>query len=80
LLQLGPPLVAIERDRRLVSVLAREFSGRVNFGLANMDATRLDWTRVARRSPVLVSNLPYPITSEILLELAQSPIPVRRPC
>jgi 16S rRNA (adenine1518-N6/adenine1519-N6)-dimethyltransferase len=72
----GVPVVAVERDLRLARLLGRELAPAVR--MIAMDATRLDWARIGRRPPVLVSNLPYPITSEVLLALAQSPPPVRR--
>ena len=70
------PTVAVERDLRLAGLLARHLGPPIQ--LVAMDATRLDWRRVGRRPPVLVSNLPYPITSDVLLALCQSPTPVRR--
>jgi 16S rRNA (adenine1518-N6/adenine1519-N6)-dimethyltransferase len=72
----GVPTVAIERDRRLAALLRKRLGPFVQ--LVVMDATRLDWDRLGRRPPVLVSNLPYPITSDTLLSLCQSPPPVRR--
>jgi 16S rRNA (adenine1518-N6/adenine1519-N6)-dimethyltransferase len=74
--QAGVPTLAVERDVRLARVLARHLGPPVQ--LVAMDALRLDWQRIARRAPVLLSNLPYPITSDTLLALCHSPPPVRR--
>ncbi len=72
----GLPVVAVEKDLRLVQVLAPLLRGRIQF--VAMDARRLGWDTMAARPPVLLSNLPYPITTEILLQLCRTPQPVLR--
>jgi 16S rRNA (adenine1518-N6/adenine1519-N6)-dimethyltransferase len=72
----GVRTVAVERDRRLALVLARRLGPPVQ--LVVLDATRLAWDRLERQPPVLVSNLPYPITSEVLVALCRDRPAVRR--
>jgi 16S rRNA (adenine1518-N6/adenine1519-N6)-dimethyltransferase len=72
----GARLVAVDRDVRVLGALQRRLGGRAQ--LVAMDAARLAWGRLASNPPVLVSNLPYPISSKLLIALSQDPPPVRR--
>ncbi|MBM4376589.1 MAG: ribosomal RNA small subunit methyltransferase A [Deltaproteobacteria bacterium] len=65
-------VVAIERDRDLVPVLAELFHDSPNVEVLEADAAQVDWARHFAEGPrphVLAGNLPYQITGR-LLELA----------
>jgi 16S rRNA (adenine1518-N6/adenine1519-N6)-dimethyltransferase len=62
LLELGVPLVLIERDRRLPEVLRERFGRELD--LVQADAAEVDWPALLARPemgprPVVVGNLPY---------------------
>lgn len=68
LLDTGARVVAVERDRDMLRVLAGEKSERLTVVAAN--AARLDLAAVAGTRPLtLVGNLPYHLTSSILFEV-----------
>lgn len=77
----GGPLVAIERDRRMVAVLAERFDGELE--LIEDDAARVNWGLLLGRAdmgpaPTVVGNLPYNAASAILFALLESPVRPRR--
>jgi 16S rRNA (adenine1518-N6/adenine1519-N6)-dimethyltransferase len=67
----GVPLVAIEKDRGLVPVLASRFADRPHVRIVEGDALEVDFGAllpgVAR--PAIVGNLPYYISSPLLVAL-----------
>ena len=80
LLDRGATVVAIERDGRLMSGLARKFADRP-LVLAEGDALEMDWpglvapwTRLGATWRV-VGNIPYYITSPLLDKALQPPLP-----
>lgn len=79
LLESGAHVLAIEKDKRLSTILAERFSGWKNFELLHADAleylktTPRDWSGWK-----LVSNLPYSVGSPILVELALADSPPER--
>ena len=79
LLAQAAEIFAIEKDRRLVTVLERQFPDQSKLNLLHADALRLlqreprDW-----RGWKLVSNLPYSVASPILVELALCEHPPER--
>jgi 16S rRNA (adenine1518-N6/adenine1519-N6)-dimethyltransferase len=70
---LAARVIAVERDRDMVTVLRGELSGNVEIAEAN--ALSYDFASVearAGRKPVVVGNLPYQIASPILFRLLES--------
>lgn len=60
-----PRLTAFELDRRLIPLLEKKFSGRLQ--LVHADILKVDWAQLTRSAPIkLLSNLPYQITSPLL--------------
>lgn len=76
LLERSERVLAIEMDRRLVTLLQERFKLFENFELSHADALRWivdnprDWTGWK-----LVANLPYSVASPILVEFAEMPSP-----
>lgn len=70
-------LIALELDKRLAELLAAKFKGYQNFNLKNVDALKVDWTDILKevtQQPVkLVANLPYSISSLLVLKIIQTP-------
>src|SRR5262249_8063793 len=67
---LAARVIAVERDRDMVTVLRGELSGNVEIAEAN--ALSYDYAAVearAGRKPIVVGNLPYQIASPILFRL-----------
>jgi 16S rRNA (adenine1518-N6/adenine1519-N6)-dimethyltransferase len=76
LLATGARIRAVEKDRRLASLLQRRFSGADRLQLITADA--LEWLRLEAPDASnwhVVSNLPYSVGSAILVELANLPRP-----
>lgn len=74
-------VVAIELDDRLPPVLAETLAGRENVEIVSGDCMKLDLAALLREKfgdrPVAVcANLPYYITSPILMKLLESRLPV----
>ncbi len=74
-------VVAIELDDRLPPVLAETLAGRENVEIVSGDCMKLDLAALLREKfgdrPVAVcANLPYYITSPILMNLLESRLPV----
>lgn len=70
-------LIALEIDKRLAELLSTKFKGYQNFNLKNVDALKVDWTSILQETthePVkLVANLPYSISSLLVLKIIQTP-------
>jgi 16S rRNA (adenine1518-N6/adenine1519-N6)-dimethyltransferase len=79
LLERGPRVLAIEKDRRLSELLRQRLAGLPQLTLLQADALdylqehKVDWSAWK-----LVSNLPYSVASPILVELAKSAGPPAR--
>ena len=79
LIATGIPVLAVEKDQRLVEVLRERFATAANFTLLHDDA--LEWLKRASHDWTgwkLVANLPYSVGSPILVELALGPRPPER--
>ena len=72
-------VVAVELDKQLVLVLGDLFRGRENFNLVQDDILRVDLQAIlpAGRDIKVVANLPYYITTPVILSLLESPLPIR---
>lgn len=70
-------LIALEIDKRLAELLSTKFKDYQNFNLKNVDALKVDWTSILQETtqePVkLVANLPYSISSLLVLKIIQTP-------
>lgn len=70
LLEHAPLVHAIERDRDLVPILNRDFSAEIEKGaliIHEADGARFDLESIASSPIILVGNLPYHLTSSIML-------------
>ena len=73
LLASGAQVVAVERDRDLVPLLRRSFVGSERFELLEADAGKLDYAALqppGTAQLTVVGNLPYQLSSRILVNLA----------
>lgn len=71
----GGPVVAIERDRELVPLLAQALGEVPGFDLREANAATLDYAALARELGCklsVVGNLPYQLSSRILVSLADA--------
>src|SRR5947209_8381055 len=64
-------LIALELDRDLAPALARRFSSQTNVQIIEMDVLKADFASLVPQGQTadVVGNLPYYITSDILLKL-----------
>lgn len=74
-------VVAVEIDTRLVPVLAETLDGFDNFTLINADVMELDLSEVIEREfkgmkVVVCANLPYYITSPVIMKLLEERLPI----
>lgn len=72
LLRHGKPVVAIEKDARVIPWLTRSFASVPDFSLIHGDILALDfrpWIQRLGQKPPVVGNIPYSITSPILFHL-----------
>lgn len=69
LLTRGRRVVAIEKDRQLAEVLRRELAAFDTLELLEGDALESDLAAVAGGRPAVAGNLPYNITSPLLLHI-----------
>ncbi len=76
LLAAGHPVLAIEKDARLIPILRTRLGDRPGLEVRHADA--LEWLQDQPRGWGgwhLVANLPYSVGSPILVELAHAPVP-----
>lgn len=74
LLRKGLPLTVVESDRRLFALLSRKFGKTPNLALLLADARKLDVPSLAPPPPgklVVAGNLPYSLTSPLLVRLLE---------
>ena len=69
-------LIAFELDKRLADLLSQKFASYNNFNLFNVDALKMDWDEKIKHfsdKPIkLVANLPYSISSLLILKILKS--------
>lgn len=71
LLATGARICAVEIDRQLAATLRKRHADRPNFQLINADILKTDWTLLNEGEPFrLVGNLPYNISTPLLLQIA----------
>lgn len=73
----GASVVAVELDRRLAPLLAREFAADENFEILEADILKTDLHQLlGRRSTArwkVAANLPYNISSQVLIKFLETP-------
>lgn len=74
-------VVAVEIDKRLVPVLGETLDGFDNFKLINADVMELDLNELIEREfsgmkVVVCANLPYYITSPVIMKLLEDKLPI----
>lgn len=75
-------VVAVEIDKNLISVLSENLSGCENVEIINADVMKLDLTKLVLEKnggrPVkVVANLPYYITTPIIMSLFEKKVPMK---
>ena len=79
LAQSGADVTAIELDRRLLEVLDTTLASYDNVRIVHGDVLKLDVPTIMNHKPFkVVANLPYYITTPIIMSLLESKLPVER--
>ena len=77
LLEAGAQVVAVELDKKLPAVLNETLAGYENFQLIQGDILKVDINEIMAAQPFkVVANLPYYITSQIILTLLEKKLPI----
>ena len=69
-------LVAIELDDRLIPILHENLAGYFNVEIVHGDVLNTDLTQYAEK-PVILGNLPYYITTPILMKFIEDNVPMK---
>ena len=79
LAQSGADVTAIELDRRLLEVLYTTLASYDNVRIIHGDVLKLDVPSIMNHKPFkVVANLPYYITTPIIMSLLESKLPIER--
>ncbi|MDU5004339.1 MAG: 16S rRNA (adenine(1518)-N(6)/adenine(1519)-N(6))-dimethyltransferase RsmA [Veillonella sp.] len=79
LAQRGADVTAIELDRRLLEVLDTTLASYDNVRIVHGDVLKLDVPTIMNHKPFkVVANLPYYITTPIIMSLLESKLPIER--
>ena len=79
LAQSGADVTAIELDRRLLEVLDTTLASYDNVRIVHGDVLKLDVPTIMNHKPFkVVANLPYYITTPIIMSLLESKLPIER--
>ena len=79
LAQSGADVTAIELDRRLLEVLDTTLASYDNVRIVHGDVLKLDVPTIINHKPFkVVANLPYYITTPIIMSLLESKLPIER--
>ena len=79
LAQSGADVTAIELDRRLLEVLDTTLASYDNVRIVHGDVLKLDVPTIRNHKPFkVVANLPYYITTPIIMSLLESKLPIER--
>ena len=79
LAQSGADVTAIELDRRLLEVLDTTLASYDNVPIVHGDVLKLDVPTIMNHKPFkVVANLPYYITTPIIMSLLESKLPIER--
>ena len=78
LLEAGAHVTAVELDKKLPAVLAQTLAGYENFKLVQGDILKVDIAELMPQNFKVVANLPYYITTQILLTLMEKNLPITK--
>ena len=78
LLEAGAKVTAVELDKKLPAVLAETLAGYENFKLIQGDILKVDVEKLMPPNFKVAANLPYYITTQILLTLLEKKLPVTK--
>ncbi len=78
LLEAGAHVTAVELDKKLPAVLKETLAGYENFRLVEGDILKLNIAELMPRPFKVAANLPYYITTQILLTLLEKNLPVTK--
>ena len=78
LLETGAKVTAVELDKKLPAVLAETLAGYENFKLIQGDILKTNLSEIFSGSFKVVANLPYYITTQILLTLLEKKLPITK--
>ena len=78
LLEAGARVTAVELDKKLPAVLKETLAGYENFRLVEGDILKINLLELMPQSFKVAANLPYYITTQILLTLLEKNLPVKK--
>lgn len=78
LLEAGAKVTAVELDKKLPEVLAQTLAGYENFKLIQGDILKINLEELMQKNFKVVANLPYYITTQILLTLIEKNLPITK--
>ena len=79
LLEAGANVTAVELDKKLPAVLAETLAGYENLLVVQGDILKVDINELMQNQPFkVVANLPYYITSQIILTLLEKKLPISK--
>ena len=78
LLEAGAKVTAVELDKKLPAVLEKTLAGYENFKLIQGDILKVDVEEIMPPNFKVVANLPYYITTQILLTLLEKKLPITK--
>lgn len=66
------PIILVEKDDKLALSLAQRYVGRPGLEIINTDFLEIDITSLSQSPLVVIGNLPYNISTQILIELLKN--------
>lgn len=78
LLEAGAKVTAVELDKKLPAVLSETLEGYENFRLIQGDILKVNLSELMPNSFKVAANLPYYITTQILLTLLEKKLPITK--
>lgn len=78
LLEAGAKVTAVELDKKLPAVLSETLAGYENFKLIQGDILKTNLSEIFSKNFKVVANLPYYITTQILLTLLEKKLPITK--
>ncbi len=78
LLEAGAKVTAVELDKKLPAVLSETLAGYENFNLIQGDILKTNLSEIFSKNFKVVANLPYYITTQILLTLLEKKLPITK--
>ena len=78
LLEAGAKVTAVELDKKLPAVLEETLAGYENFRLIQGDILKINLSELMPQKFKVVANLPYYITTQILLSLLEKKLPITK--